>query len=160
MQLINCTGAPTTSSPPAIRAPTPTSSRRAGLDDIADYADGVGLCKDVLIPRDAAGNLTAPTAVIPDAHREDLDVHGWTFRRENQFLPTAFRVGHRPDGIGDIVGEIQVFLDAGMDGFFTDNPDLGVTAARLSGQRPRSPANWSSGTVVAHRRRTAPVLHE
>jgi glycerophosphoryl diester phosphodiesterase len=30
---------------------------------------------------------------------------------------------------GDLVGEIRAFLAAGMDGFFTDNPDLGVIAA-------------------------------
>jgi glycerophosphoryl diester phosphodiesterase len=30
---------------------------------------------------------------------------------------------------GDPVGEIRAFLAAGMDGFFTDNPDLGVIAA-------------------------------
>jgi len=31
------------------------------------------------------------------------------------------------------VGELRVFLDAGMDGFFTDNPDIGsATAAVLA----------------------------
>jgi glycerophosphoryl diester phosphodiesterase len=30
--------------------------------------------------------------------------------------------------VGDLVGELRVFLDAGMDGFFTDNPDLGALA--------------------------------
>ena len=52
-------------------------------------------------------------------------MHGWTFRRENQFLPTEFRSSADPTAPGDLAGEIQVFLDAGMDGFFTDNPDLG-----------------------------------
>ena len=28
---------------------------------------------------------------------------------------------------GDLAGEIQVFLDAGMDGFFTDHPDIGAS---------------------------------
>jgi glycerophosphoryl diester phosphodiesterase len=27
---------------------------------------------------------------------------------------------------GDLPGEIRSFLDAGMDGFFTDNPDIGA----------------------------------
>jgi len=30
---------------------------------------------------------------------------------------------------GDLVGELRAFIAAGMDGFFTDNPDLGVIAA-------------------------------
>jgi glycerophosphoryl diester phosphodiesterase len=59
----------------------------AGLADIATYADGVGVCKDVLIPRDAAGSLGTPTTLIADAHDADLVVHSWTFRRENR-LPS------------------------------------------------------------------------
>ena len=72
VQLINCTGAPydlVASGDPRTYADLAT---RGGLDEIAEYADGVGLCKDVMIPRDAAGNLTTPTPVIRDAHREDL----------------------------------------------------------------------------------------
>jgi glycerophosphoryl diester phosphodiesterase len=95
---------------------------------VSRYADGIGVCKNVLIPRDAAGNLTTPSPVIADAHRRGLVVHGWTFRRENQFLPTQFRSSADPNAPGDLVGEIRAFLDAGMDGFFTDNPDLGVAA--------------------------------
>jgi glycerophosphoryl diester phosphodiesterase len=30
--------------------------------------------------------------------------------------------------VGDLVGEIRAFPVAGLDGFFTDNPDLGVAA--------------------------------
>ena len=84
-----------------------------------------------MIPRDADGNLMEPTAVIDDAHAERLVVHGWTFRRENRFLPTAFRSSADLEAPGDLAGELQVFLAAGMDGFFTDNPDIG--AATLSG---------------------------
>ena len=96
-----------------------------GLRGIAQYADQVGVCKDVMIPRNAAGFLTEPTAVIEDAHTAGLEVVGWTFRRENDFLPADFRVGTDPAGIGDLAREINTFLDAGMDSFFTDNPDIG-----------------------------------
>ena len=34
-----------------------------------------------------------------------------------------------PNAPGDLAGEIRVFLDAGMDGFFTDNPDIGAEVA-------------------------------
>ncbi|MFC8798216.1 esterase-like activity of phytase family protein [Promicromonospora sp. NPDC057138] len=101
---------------------------RSGLRDVAAYADGIGAEKSLLIPRNADSTLAAPTAVIRDAHRVGLDVHTWTFRRENQFLPTEFRSSADPNGIGDLVGEIRVFMEAGLDGFFTDNPDLGVAA--------------------------------
>ncbi|WP_129787040.1 esterase-like activity of phytase family protein [Promicromonospora panici] len=101
---------------------------RSGLREVASYADGIGAEKNVLIPRNADGTLAAPSTVIRDAHRVGLDVHTWTFRRENQFMPTEFRSSTDPNGIGDLVGEIRVFMEAGLDGFFTDNPDLGVAA--------------------------------
>src|SRR5919109_4396838 len=59
----------------------------AGLAEIATYADGIGPSKNLIVPRDAAGNLQEPTTLIRDAHRAGLKVHPWTFRRENDFLP-------------------------------------------------------------------------
>ncbi|GAB4085182.1 hypothetical protein GCM10028784_18120 [Myceligenerans cantabricum] len=99
-----------------------------GLADVAEYADGIGAAKAVLIPRDDEGRLAAPTPVIADAHAAGLDVHGWTFRAENQFLPTDLRSSDDPTEHGDLAAEIGAFLDAGMDGFFTDHPDLGAAA--------------------------------
>lgn len=103
---------------------------RTGLREIARYADGVGLEKNVMIPRRADGTLGTPTSVIRDAHRAGLEVHGWTFRAENQFLPAEHRSSTDPAAYGNLAGEVRVFLDAGMDGFFTDQPDLGVAAVR------------------------------
>ena len=102
----------------------------AGLLTVAGYADAVGVAKDLLIPRDAADNLLEPTEVIGDAHDAGLEVVGWTFRRENSFLPADYRVGTDPAGIGDLAAEIHRFRDAGMDSFFTDNPDIGDQVVR------------------------------
>jgi len=66
--------------------------------------------------------------VIRDAHRAGLTITGWTFRRENQFLPLQFRSSTDPNAVGDLNGEIETFLDAGMDNFFTDNPNIGQEA--------------------------------
>ncbi|KRE23606.1 esterase-like activity of phytase family protein [Agromyces sp. Soil535] len=101
----------------------------AGLAEIATYADGIGVEKSVAIPRTADGTLGSPTTLIADAHAIGLEVHGWTFRRENAFLPAEFRSSADPAGIGDLAGELRVFLDAGLDGFFSDNPDIGVATA-------------------------------
>lgn len=68
--------------------------------------------------------------MIKDAHRAHLTVVGWTFRAENSFLPTEFRSSSDPAAHGNLVGEIQAFLNAGMDQLFTDHPDLGVLAVR------------------------------
>ena len=99
----------------------------AGLAEVATYADGVGLEKSVMIPRTPAGTLGTPKPVIADAHAAGLDVHGWTFRLENQFLPAEFRSSSDPNAPGDLAGELQVFIDAGMDGVFSDHPDVAVT---------------------------------
>ena len=132
VQLINCQGGPydqrvlgrTTSYADMV---TP-----AGLRAVSRYADQVGICKNVMIPRNLDNTLGTPTSVIGDAHRAGLVVVGWTFRRENNFLPADFWRGSDPAAPGDLVREIRVFLRAGMDQFFTDNPDLGVLAARKS----------------------------
>ncbi|MFF2493765.1 esterase-like activity of phytase family protein [Agromyces sp. NPDC058064] len=100
-----------------------------GLAEIAGYADGIGAEKSVLIPRTASGTLAAPSPVIADAHAAGLDVHGWTFRLENQFLPVEFRSSALPNEAGDLAGEIAVYLAAGMDGVFSDQPDVAVTVA-------------------------------
>jgi glycerophosphoryl diester phosphodiesterase len=127
-QLINCSGAPYDLVAAGDVRTYADLVTRAGLADIATYANGVGLCKDVMIPRRADGTLGAPTGVIAGTHKAHLVVNGWTFRRENQFLPAEFRSSSDPNAAGNLVGEIEVFLAAGMDGFFTDNPDIGVSA--------------------------------
>ncbi|MEV0808274.1 glycerophosphodiester phosphodiesterase [Micromonospora sp. NPDC050200] len=100
----------------------------AGLAWVAKYADGVGLHKNLIVPRDPAGKLLAPTTVIRDAHREKLVVHAWTFRAENQFLPADFRIGADPNARGDITSEYEFFLGLGLDGVFADQPDTAVAA--------------------------------
>ncbi|MBA3281979.1 MAG: glycerophosphodiester phosphodiesterase, partial [Acidimicrobiia bacterium] len=130
VQLTGCSGAPydlVVAGDPRTYADLVT---RRGLRAISRYADGLGACKDQLIPRDASGRLLRPTAVIDDAHRFDLLVHPYTFRVENQFLPTQFRRGPDPNAPGDLEGELRTFLRAGIDGFFTDNPAIGVRATR------------------------------
>jgi phosphodiesterase/alkaline phosphatase D-like protein/glycerophosphoryl diester phosphodiesterase len=109
-----------------------------GLAGIATYAQGVGVNKNLIIPRDDNGNLLEPTSLIDDAHGQGLIVHAWTFRNENTFLPNNFRVGNPssaefPRAPGDAVGEQVLFLKQRLDGLFTDQPDTGVEALRALG---------------------------
>lgn len=115
--------------------------KREDLADIARYADGVGLNKDLIIPRNPDGSLGNATTVVDDAHAAGLIVHAWTFRAENDFLPLDYRSGEDPAAPGDLAAEIRRFLETGLDGFFTDQPDVGVTArdAWLHRQRRDSP---------------------
>jgi glycerophosphoryl diester phosphodiesterase len=103
----------------------------AGLRDVAGYADGLGPEKGQVIPRRADGTLGAPTPLVDDAHDAGLVVHPYTFRAENQFLPADLRRGAAPADFGRGLDEVVTYLEAGIDGFFTDQPDVGVLARAL-----------------------------
>lgn len=100
----------------------------AGLADIASYADWVAPAKNLILPRDTAGAIGTPSAVVRDSHRVGLKVVTWTLRAENQFLPSNHRIGTDPNAHGDLVGETRAFLDAGVDAVFSDQPDIAVAA--------------------------------
>ncbi len=123
-QLINCSGAPYDLVAAGDGRTYKDLATRAGLRKISTYADKVGLCKDVMIPRQADGTLGEPTSVIADAHRYRMDVVGWTFRAENAFLPAEFDSSADPREIGDLAGELDAFVAAGMDEAFSDNVDI------------------------------------
>jgi glycerophosphoryl diester phosphodiesterase len=141
VQLIDATGRPydfVVSGDPRTYADLVTP---AGLAEIATYADGIGPNKDLIVPRDSAGNLLEPTSLVRDAHREGLVVHPWTFRRENNFLPLDFRQGNpaSPEFLrapGDLPAELRLFFRLGVDGVFSDNADVAVaTRHRVFGRR-------------------------
>src|SRR5512146_46074 len=89
-----------------------------GLEGIAAYAACIGPAKSLVIARDGEGRLTEPTSLVADCHAAGLKVHPWTFRAEREFLPAGL----------DLEGELREFLSVGIDGFFTDQPDVGVRA--------------------------------
>ncbi len=89
-----------------------------GLQEIAEYAQAIGVHKNLLIPRDIHGKLLSPTSLIIDAHAANLQVHAWTFRNEDFFLPLDLQ--------GSPEKEYEIFLNLGVNGVFTDYPDLAV----------------------------------
>ena len=96
-----------------------------GLEEIATYADGIGPNKRLIVPAGPGGRLLPPTSLVEDAHRAGLQVHPWTFRSDAVFLA--------PDYEGDPVREIEQFLSLGVDGLFTDFPDLAISR-RMQGR--------------------------
>jgi glycerophosphoryl diester phosphodiesterase len=126
IQLTSATGAPfdfTDTGDPRTYADLVTAQ---GLKEVATYADGVGPDKLQVIPRDAAGNLGTPTNLVRDAHAAGLKVHPYTFRVENNFLPTNLRSSAVLTDSGNLFAEIGAYFAAGVDGVFTDNADIGV----------------------------------
>jgi glycerophosphoryl diester phosphodiesterase len=100
-----------------------------GLREIANYADAIGPSSRALLPLAPDGRLDAPTTLVRDAHAAGLEVHAYTFRPENAFLPPALRAGSDAQrNEAGSVAEIRACLAAGMDAFFTDDPAIGRRA--------------------------------
>lgn len=100
----------------------------AGLRAVRRYAEWVGPQKDQVLPLDATESTGAPSPLVRDAHRAGLRVGVWAVRPENLFLPANFRTGDDPHARGDVAGEVDALLDAGVDGLFCDVPDSCVAA--------------------------------
>ena len=100
----------------------------AGLADVARYADAIGVTKTLIVPRDVAGRSLPPTILVADAHNAGLEVHVWTFRAENAFLPLEHRAGGTAAVHGDLLAELRQFYQLGVDGVFSDYPEVAVKA--------------------------------
>jgi glycerophosphoryl diester phosphodiesterase len=85
------------------------------LSATASYADAIGIYKPL-----------ATAAGVQVAHAAGLQVHVWTFRAENEFLPDDLRIGDAPASHGRLAEEIERYLAIGIDGFFTDFPAIGA----------------------------------
>ena len=99
-----------------------------GLKAIAGYAQALGPEWRQVISINAAGGLAGPTPLVANAHAAGLKVIPWTVRAENAFLPPALRRGTEPGAHGDVATLLKALFAAGVDGLFTDFPDLAVAA--------------------------------
>ncbi|MEH3077742.1 MAG: glycerophosphodiester phosphodiesterase family protein [Quadrisphaera sp.] len=114
-----------------------------GLREVSTYAEVLAPCKDMVLPVGEDGTLGPVTPLVADAHRAGLAVHVWTLRNENAFLPASLKVGSSEAAPGRALVEHLAFLDAGVDGIFTDHPDTAFEARRL----------WAAGKAVPGARR-------
>lgn len=94
----------------------------AGLDRIAAVADGIGPALDRVVGPDGAS-----TGLVERAHARGLVVHPYTFRRDAL-----------PDWAGSADTCLGRLAAAGIDGLFTDFPDVAVRLLRApAGAEPR-----------------------
>ncbi|WP_243790383.1 glycerophosphodiester phosphodiesterase [Saccharopolyspora gloriosae] len=97
-----------------------------GLREIAHHADVIGPDTNVLLPVDETDHLTGPTRVTADAHAAGLQVVPYTVRAENDFLPADFRTSEVPSEFGDAFAYFNALFAQGIDGIFSDHPDIAV----------------------------------
>ena len=88
------------------------------MSKIAKYADAIGPWKAMLIsPKSTADNMII-NDMVKNAHQLGMKVHPYTFRKEASRIPpyaTSFE------------NLLDIFLyQIGVDGIFTDFPDLAV----------------------------------
>lgn len=118
----------------------------AGLRSICGIVNGIGPDKRQIIARQVSGVLAGhpklgqrselgerstmveQSTLVADAHAVGMTVHAYTFRAENAFLPVDYRVGADATEYGRAIDEQLRFLATGIDGFFTDQADIGVIA--------------------------------
>lgn len=98
------------------------------LPTLRPFVDTIGPAKEQVIPWLSDGSLGETTALVDDAHAAGMQVMPYTFRAENVFLPAEYRSGGEPAHYGRGVEEMVAYLATGIDGLFTDNPDLGALA--------------------------------
>lgn len=87
-----------------------TETNARPLDLLASYVDGIAIFEPYL-----------SESLIDAAHGLGLEVYGWTFR---------------PSDLAEAQTMAGTFLDWGLDGFITDNPDLIGAAIDLRGVAP------------------------
>jgi len=97
--------------------------RDDGMQRVAAYAEGVGPSVRLLIAPDSVPEDIKFTALVENAHAAGLAVHPYTFRRERDQMPPFSK---------DYNDFLRLFVEgAGVDGVFTDFPDLTVEYLEL-----------------------------
>jgi len=126
-----------------------------GLTEIAEYADGIGPWKRMIVSvknvdanndgvaddlngdgtiNDADRVTLAPTSLVQDAHAAGLLVHPYTFRNESRFLASDYN--------NNPAKEFEQFINLGVDGYFTDFPGTGdLVRDQIVSPVVRSPQN-------------------
>jgi glycerophosphoryl diester phosphodiesterase len=96
----------------------------AKLATLRSYASGVGLDRAQLRP--LVTGASGATDVVATAHRSHLEVHVFTFSNTTvagPFQAADYRAGD-PPSLAAALAEYRAYYAVGVDGVFTDNPDV------------------------------------
>lgn len=100
-----------------------------GMAALAVSVDGISLDKHILQATDASGRAVG-SELVTRAHAAGLTVFCWTLRAENRFLAKSLRRGASARKFGDWMTEFLELMGLGVDGVFTDQPDLAIEARK------------------------------
>ena len=89
------------------------------LEDIAKYANAIGPWKRQIM-REVGAQQLLQTTLVEQAHAAGLHVHTYTFRSEPATLAPEYR--------GEPKAEYRQFYALGIDGVFSDFPDVALSA--------------------------------
>jgi glycerophosphoryl diester phosphodiesterase len=91
------------------------------LASMATCVDAIGADMRLILNPDGS-----PTPLVSDAHAAGLEVHAWTLRRENAFMPDTLKSNDNPSGVGGLPPLMGLLVAAGVDGILTDHPGAAV----------------------------------
>ena len=100
-----------------------------GLAEVATYADGIGPWLGHVIDPETMN----ATSLVADAHAVGLQVHPWTLRKENGFLPADLQNEGGPAANGQYEKLWNAAIESGVDGVFVDNVKEFVTMMGANG---------------------------
>ncbi|MCT4535292.1 glycerophosphodiester phosphodiesterase [Halodesulfovibrio sp.] len=93
-----------------------------GMKKVAEYADGIGPWKPMLVKSESTSDNLIITDMVKDAHANGMEVHPYTFRLDNGRIP---QYAASYEDMLDIF-----FYTVDVDGVFTDFPDRAVKFLR------------------------------
>jgi len=92
--------------------------KAGGMQKIAQYAQGIGPWKNMLITGNSRADKLNITPLLKRAHAAGLQVHPYTFRMDEG------RVAKYASSFTDMLNIF--YFKLGVDGVFTDFPDIAV----------------------------------
>ena len=100
---------------------------KGAMEKIAKYADGIGPWKPMLVSDKSTKDNIIFTDMVVAAKKQGLIIHPYTFRKEADRIPAYAR---------DFEDMLDIFLyQVGVDGIFTDYPDLAVKFIEKNNER-------------------------
>ncbi len=92
--------------------------KAGAMEQIAQYAQGIGPYKEMLIKNSASADKLQISHLAKEAHSANLVVHPYTFRRNER---------RKANYASSLEEQLEIFyFKVGVDGVFTDFPDVAV----------------------------------